>query len=343
MPKAALPPTTTSERDRVGRRAGGGLALVGWALLWLALTAVLTALLFLFAGASAAQAQVVRTPYVEAELIPGSAAATPGATVHVALRQRIKPGWHTYWRNPGDSGEPTRLAWTLPAGWSAGEILWPRPERQPIGPLVNYGYSNEVLLPVPVQVAENARPGETVRLTAVADWLVCEEICIPEQATLSLDLPVSAGPAAPHPQHGQALATALAAAPKPGVLTGAVALEAGQLKLAVLGEPARGAAAREAYFFPYDGALIDHAKPQPIERGPGGLTLTLAPGYGAQGGALAGPVAGVLSLGGEAYEIEAPVGPLPASARGLGTAAAAAPASLASGCRWPSSSRSWAG
>ncbi len=62
--------------------------------------------------------------------------------MHLALRQKIKPGWHTYWRNPGDSGEPTRLAWVLPEGWSAGEIIWPVPERQPIGPLVDYGYSN---------------------------------------------------------------------------------------------------------------------------------------------------------------------------------------------------------
>ena len=162
-----------------------------------AITAALAAVLFLLGGAAATRAQIVRTPHVEAELVSGSAAAQRGGTVHIALRQKIKPGWHTYWRNPGDSGEPTRLAWVLPQGWSAGEIIWPVPERQPIGPLVNYGYSNEVLLPVAVQVPASARPGETARLTAVADWLVCEEICVPEQATLALDLPVAAGPSAP--------------------------------------------------------------------------------------------------------------------------------------------------
>ena len=288
-----------------------------------AFRAVLTAGLVLLGGAAAAQAQIVRTPQVEAELVSGSAAASPGGVVHVALRQKIKPGWHTYWRNPGDSGEPTRLAWTLPDGWSAGEIIWPTPERQPVGPLVNYGYSDEVLLPVAVQVPAGARPGETVRLSAVADWLVCEQICIPEQARLAVDLPVTAGPAAPHPQHGEAVRAALASAPARGVLTGVAALSNGGLKLAVLGEPARGSKASEAYFFPYDGALIDHARPQAIERGSGGLTLTLAPGYAAQGGSLSGPVAGVLSLGDAAYEVEAAVGPLPAQAAGLGAPATA--------------------
>jgi len=283
--------------------------------------AALAGALALFGGAAAAE--IVRTPYVEAELVPDVAAAAPGGTVHVALRQKIKPGWHTYWRNPGDSGEPTRLAWTLPQGWSAGEIVWPTPERQPVGPLVNYGYSNQVLLPVPVRVPTDARPGETVRLSAVADWLVCEEICIPEQVKLTLDLAVAAGPAAPHPQHGAAVRQALAAAPKPGVLTGVAALAGGRLKLAVLGAPARGDGAARAYFFPYDGALIDHAKPQAIERGPDGLTLTMAPGYGAQTGAVTGPVQGVLSLGeGEAYLVEASVGALPAQAAGLGAPAA---------------------
>ncbi len=282
--------------------------------------ATFAAVLLLIGGP--ARAEIVRTPHVEAELVSGSAAATSGGTVHVALRQKIKPGWHTYWRNPGDSGEPTRLTWVLPRGWIAGEIIWPRPERQPIGPLVNYGYSGEVALPVAVQVPATARAGETVRLTAKADWLVCEQICVPEEATLSLDLSVAAGPASPHPEHGEAVKAALAAAPKRGLLTGAAALEGGRLKLAVLGEPVRGRHMGEAYFFPYDGALIDHAQPQAIERGPGGLTLAMAPGYAAQGGSLSGPVRGVLSLGEEAYEVEAAPGPLPVAAAGLGAPAA---------------------
>jgi thiol:disulfide interchange protein DsbD len=155
---------------------------------WLAVIALLLA-----AWAAPAQAQLLGAPKVQAELAPESAAAVPGGVIHVALRQQIAPGWHTYWRNPGDSGEPTRLAWTLPPGWSAGEIVWPTPGRHRLQHLVNYGYTDEVYLPVPIAVPPSARLGETVTLKAVASWLVCELICIPENATLELRLPVTAG------------------------------------------------------------------------------------------------------------------------------------------------------
>lgn len=260
---------------------------------------------------------VARTPHVTAELAPETAGIAPGATVHVALRQTIKSGWHTYWRNPGDSGEATRIDWTLPEGWRAGEIVWPAPERQPIGPLVNYGYSGEVLLPVPITAPAHARPGEIARLTARAFWLVCEEICVPEEAVLSIALPVTAGAPAPHPRFGPAVSRTLATAPKPEGLRAAAALEGGALKLAALGAPLVGA--ESAYFFPFDGALIDHAAPQALERGPEGLTLTLAPGYALQaGGALSGPVQGVLVADDRAHEIAAGPGALPSGAAGLG-------------------------
>jgi thiol:disulfide interchange protein DsbD len=251
--------------------------------------------------------------------LPQTAGVAPGGTVHLALRQTIKAGWHTYWRNPGDSGEATRIRWALPPGWTAGEIVWPAPERQPIGPLVNYGYSREVLLPVPVTAPADARPGETVRVRADAFWLVCEEVCIPEEASLYVDLPVTAGAPGPHPQHGRAVERVLAAAPKPAGLEAGARLEGGQLKLAVTGAELRGRSGADAYFFPFDGALIDHAKPQSVELGPQGLTLGLPPGTGLQaGGGLTAPVEGVLSVEGRAYQISAAPGTLPAGAAGLG-------------------------
>src|SRR5687767_1440194 len=100
--------------------------------------------------ALAAPASVIRTEHVEAELVAASTAATPGKTLNAALRLKMIPHWHTYWRNPGDSGEPTALEWKLPPGFSAGGILWPAPQRLPAGPLLNFGYENEVLLPVDI-------------------------------------------------------------------------------------------------------------------------------------------------------------------------------------------------
>jgi thiol:disulfide interchange protein DsbD len=263
-------------------------------------------------------AAVVKTSHVTAELIPETAGVRPGGTVHVALRQKIIPGWHTYWRNPGDSGEATRVAWTLPAGWLAGEIVWPTPERQPIGPLVNYGYEKEVILPMAVTAPADARPGETVRLTVNAFWLVCEEICVPEEAALFVDLPVTAGGPPAHPE-GRAVSRALAAAPMSGSVRGAARLEGGRLILAAAGAPLRGARGEGAYFFPFDGSLIDHAKAQRIERGPEGLTLSLEPGYAlAAAGGINAPVEGVLVTDGRAYQISAAPGATLAGAAGLG-------------------------
>ena len=104
---------------------------------------LLAALILLASGAIAAP---VRTPHVEAELVAGSTAIEPGKPLTVALRLKMAPGWHTYWRNPGDSGLPTQLSWKLPAGYTAGAIQWPAPERLPAGPLMNFGYEGEVLL-----------------------------------------------------------------------------------------------------------------------------------------------------------------------------------------------------
>lgn len=138
------------------------------------------------------RAQSVRTEHVTAELVSAAAAVQPGSTARIGLRLRHIPHWHTYWRNPGDSGLPTTLTWkALPEGVQAGEIEWPAPQRLPIGPLVNYGYEGDLLLPLALQVQPGVRPGSTLRLQADAEWLVCNDVCIPENATLTLELPVA--------------------------------------------------------------------------------------------------------------------------------------------------------
>src|SRR3989440_1234575 len=91
-------------------------------------------------------APLVKTAHVEAELVAERASVQPGKPALVGLKLRMEPQWHTYWKNPGDSGLPTRLQWTLPPGWKAGEIQWPYPKPLPVGPLMNYGYEDEVVL-----------------------------------------------------------------------------------------------------------------------------------------------------------------------------------------------------
>ncbi|HET9206299.1 MAG TPA: protein-disulfide reductase DsbD domain-containing protein, partial [Burkholderiaceae bacterium] len=101
----------------------------------------------------------VKTDEVQAQLVahaPEGVAA--GKPLWLGLLLRHAPQWHTYWKNPGDSGLPTTLAWKLPTGVSAGAIEWPTPQRLPIGPLMNYGYEGTVLLPVPLTVTSAFKP-----------------------------------------------------------------------------------------------------------------------------------------------------------------------------------------
>ena len=147
------------------------------------------------AAAWAAPAAVVTTPQVRAELVahaPEGLAA--GKPLWLGLMIEHAPHWHTYWKNPGDSGLPTTLAWTLPAGVTAGDIQWPTPGRLPIGPLMNYGYEGTLLLAVPVTV--NVAPaGTTLDVKLRAEWLVCKDVCIPESGDFTLQIPVQAATA----------------------------------------------------------------------------------------------------------------------------------------------------
>jgi thiol:disulfide interchange protein DsbD len=288
--------------------------------------------IFALAVAGQALAQPVNTGHLTAELVSEKQGIAPGETIHIALHQQIQKGWHTYWRNAGDSGEATRIKWALPAGWSAGDFIWPTPHRLPVGPLVNYGYQDEVLLPLTLTAPATAKGGQTVTLSGAASFLVCAEICVPEDATLTIALPVTAAPAAPDAKWAGPIAKTLAAAPRPAAELAAVfEKKPSGVALAVTGAPLKGADMADAYFYPFESTVIDHARPQLVERGREGLTLTLTPGYDFQGENAPKALAGVLSAGGKAYEIAASPGSPPAGASGLGPP----PAKVAGGSTGP--------
>jgi thiol:disulfide interchange protein DsbD len=136
-------------------------------------------------------------PHVHVRLLAEDSAVPPGGSVSVALAQDIRPGWHTYWINPGDAGAATEINWSLPRGWNVTPIQWPTPKRLPVGPLMDYGYEGKPWLLQQLKVSENARLGDTVVLKAAVDWLVCKDVCIPENAILSL--PLKIGSATPDP------------------------------------------------------------------------------------------------------------------------------------------------
>ncbi|MGB7744128.1 MAG: protein-disulfide reductase DsbD domain-containing protein, partial [Terracidiphilus sp.] len=116
--------------------------------------------------------------HLHVQLIVPEAQLLTGQSSNAGLYFKLEPGWHVYWLNAGDSGEPPHIKWTLPAGITAGALQFPAPKRLPLGPLMDFGYENEVLFPFTLDVAKSAKPGP-VTLSAKVDWLVCREVCIP--------------------------------------------------------------------------------------------------------------------------------------------------------------------
>jgi len=176
-----------------------------------------------FAAQAQTQAQApssqAATEQVQVRLVASVDAVHPGEQIVLGVQQRIIPHWHTYWVNPGDSGLATTIAWTLPAGATVGEIQWPVPSRFKVGPVTNQGYEKEVTLLSNVQVPASAKVGGTFPVQAKVNWLVCQEVCIPQEVQLSLNLPIVAAGVAGGP--GSALiqqAQARLPAARPGPL-----------------------------------------------------------------------------------------------------------------------------
>ncbi|OYQ36038.1 hypothetical protein CHU95_06915 [Niveispirillum lacus] len=276
--------------------------------------------------ASAVQAAPVRsnlaaTENVETFITLETAGVAPGQTVWAALTQNIRPHWHTYWINPGDSGIPTEIKWTLPEGWKADAITWPAPSRFAIGPLVNFGYADQVHLLVPLTVPATATPGQSVTLDAKVDWLVCEDICIPESADLSINIPVVAGSAAPvEPDAAALFSQARASLPVPSPFP-AILSPGDKTHRLTLSAPGldRGKIS-DAFFFPHDYKVAASNEPQPLVINSQGLSLSLASG----GPLPPAPITGVLTFTEEldgqklhhAFAVAAAIGPASAAVPG---------------------------
>jgi thiol:disulfide interchange protein DsbD len=198
---------------------------------------------------------VVSTDQVRAELLAWAPdGVEPGKQVWVGLQLAHIPEWHTYWKNSGDSGLPTQLEWTLPAGVTAGDIAWPTPKKIPIGTLANYGYEGTVLLPVPLTVAPGFNAANLdIRLKA--SWLVCKKECIPQEGDFSLQIPVRSSTGS----SSGLFAAAFAASPQPLAATGSqVQVSAQAIQVTLAGLPAR-LQGKTLDFFPETGSVIEPA------------------------------------------------------------------------------------
>lgn len=240
--------------------------------------------------------------HARVELISQAEVAGAGSIVQIGVHFSLDPGWHIYWINPGDSGQPPGFKWQLPAGFRAGKVQWPLPERmQRVKELADFGYQDEVLFPLTLHVPAGVISSQEINVEA--KWLVCREVCIPDHAQLHLTLPVGQQTKL-NVATAKLFADAKKLIPKPlprGWKASAMAAKDDFILTVAAGKPIN-----IAEFFPLDPGVIDNPSPQKAQYSPTGLKLVLK-----KSDLLTKPppiLRGVLvSPGGPAYQIEAPV------------------------------------
>jgi thiol:disulfide interchange protein len=265
----------------------------------------------LFLAPARAQLQVVgdggpgpiKAQHLTAELVSLSPDIAPGGTLQVGLVLTLEEHWHVYWINAGDSGEPPKITWTLPEGITAGPMLFPIPSRLPLGPLMDFGYEDEVAFPVQLTAASSLKPGPT-HIDAKVTYLVCREVCIPGKAHLGLNLNVVPEAAAAQPVG--ALGEALGLIPKPLPPDAKLTVTGGKTDFVL--NFTTGGRETNAEFYPADQDQIANAAPQQIEPTSDGVRLRVRRSEDLK--TLPAQLHGVLKLSdNEAYDVTAPVTP----------------------------------
>ncbi|HVG26973.1 MAG TPA: protein-disulfide reductase DsbD domain-containing protein [Acidobacteriaceae bacterium] len=244
----------------------------------------------------------VKAEHLTAELTSLSPQIAPGGKQTIGLVLTIEEHWHVYWINAGDSGEPPAIKWTLPKGLKAGPLQFPPPQRLPLGPLMDYGYEDQVGFPIQLSAEPGVKPGKA-HLDAHVSWLVCAQVCLPGKAHLGMDMNVVHGPLPETPVVG-ALGQAINSLPK--------MLPAGMTASAV-GGPKRiaitihtGSTEEDAEFYPYEQQVIENAADQEVQSLPDGVRVTVQ--RASDSTSLPKTVHGLIKLSGsESYEFTAPV------------------------------------
>lgn len=293
------------------------------------LAAVGLGLSLLAAGVSAASATIseVTTDHAVTRLVPELAAIAPGDTLALALAQRLEPGWHVYWENPGDSGLPLEMLWALADGAVAAPVAYPAPHRIAIGPLINFGHEGDPVFLTGVTVPGDAVPGTDFTIGLEATWLICADICVPETGRFSLSVPI-----AEKSQRDDSAASLFsrARAAMPEIFNGPArySVDGKKARLALTGFPAGD----DAYFFPSQAGASEPSAAQRSTRVGDALVIDFTQGVGINEGAqnLTGVVEIDTKDGRRALQIDAvkdaamtieaaaPVGPATAAPIGAG-------------------------
>jgi DsbC/DsbD-like thiol-disulfide interchange protein len=257
-------------------------------------------------GGTAASAQSAHIPHGTLELVSDTSSIAPGHEFTVGLQFKMEHGWHIYWVNPGDSGDPPRITWQLPKGLTAGEVQWPAPQRMGASTIVNYVYDGDVVLMVPVRAGADYSAASGNKLEAGVKFLICsEQMCMPGKAQVSVTVPVKAQPT-PDTATAAIFAAARARLPKPAPADWKFSGHAEKDSFVI--EIQAGHPIAKATFFPLHESEIENSSPQVLVSRPTGIRLTLR-----KSGELTKQLQslkGVLELpGGEAYQVDIPITP----------------------------------
>jgi thiol:disulfide interchange protein len=263
------------------------------------LTALACLLLFCGRGFAAP----VRASHLTVELVTETGSIAPNNDFLAGLHFVLDPGWHIYWINAGDAGEPPRVDWQLPPEITAGDLQFPAPERLPYAPLMDFGYQHEVLLPIPMRADANLHAGTNATLRGQLHFLVCSSVCIPGKAEVEQIVPVTAQPGAINPATEPLFIAAERALPR-SLPTG-VSVQVQQTKTAFVIR-VTGKSAASAEFYPYDANLIANAAPQVVQSTADGTQITVDKAQGLQ--QVPPTLHGLLKFpDGTSYEFKSPI------------------------------------
>jgi DsbC/DsbD-like thiol-disulfide interchange protein len=211
--------------------------------------------------------------HLSVDLISEYKAISPGYVSWIGLRFELEPGWHIYWKDPGDSGEPLSVRWNLPEGVKLGPIHWPAPKRIPDHTLVDYGYERSVLLAAPLRVSHALTPPVPVNITATVSYLVCKDVCIPGTANAGISLPVSRRGSLQPSEWRRLCVQTRSRWPKAVPLGWKVTARATPNRFILALHT--GSSERSAVFFPAKPTIIKNAAPQVASALPDGVRLLL--------------------------------------------------------------------
>jgi DsbC/DsbD-like thiol-disulfide interchange protein len=276
----------------------------GYEYLWLVLLSL--GLCVPVLGNKGAGAQNMAEPHATVQLVSERNVLQPGGSMWIGLLFHLDKGWHIYWENPGDSGEPPKVQWALPLGFQVSALHWPAPLRLGAAPIVDYGYEDQVLLMSTLDAPASSQKDSPATVVADVRYIVCREICITGKAHLTLSVPLAANSAVQFSEWRPLFQKTKAQFPRPLPTGWQISAESRGNQFIISGESP--APVHAAAFFPSEPGVIENAAPQPFASSKHGFRLTLEKSQ-----QLVKPPAilkGVMVLdSGAAYSVSSPVSP----------------------------------